>query len=61
MDYYNNRRYQWHLAKLAPNGYYQFVTTGVYPLDVANVPPLPEIAKEPAMLGVRADKQETQK
>lgn len=50
MDYYNNRRYQWHLAKLAPNEYYQFVTVGGYPLDVASVPPLPKIAKESAML-----------
>lgn len=50
MDYYNNRRYQWHLAKLAPNEYYQFVTAGGYPLDVASVPPLPKIAKESAML-----------
>ena len=28
MDYYNNRRYQWHLAKLSPNEFYKFVTTG---------------------------------
>lgn len=61
MDYYNNRRYQWHLAKLAPNEYYQFVTTGIYPLDVSSVPPLPMIAKEAAMLGAWADKQETQR
>ena len=30
MDYYNNERYQWQLAKLSPNEYYEFVTTGVY-------------------------------
>lgn len=41
MDYYNNRRYQWHLAKLAPNEYYKFVTTGEYPLDIPHVPALP--------------------
>ena len=33
MDYYNNERYQWQLAKLSPNEYYKFVTTGVYPLE----------------------------
>lgn len=32
MDYYNNERYQWQLAKLSPNEYYQYVTTGIYPL-----------------------------
>ena len=28
IDYYNNRRYQWHLARLSPNELYKFVTTG---------------------------------
>jgi hypothetical protein len=32
MDYYNNERYQWQLAKLSPNEYYEYITTGVYPL-----------------------------
>lgn len=32
IDYYNNERYQWQLAKLSPNQYYQYVTTGIYPL-----------------------------
>lgn len=32
MDYYNNDRYQWELAKLSPNEYYQYITTGIYPL-----------------------------
>ena len=31
-DYYNNERYQWQLAKLSPSQYYQYVTTGEYPL-----------------------------
>lgn len=31
MDYYNNDRYQWDLAKLSPNEYYNYITTGVYP------------------------------
>jgi transposase InsO family protein len=33
MDYYNNQRYQWSLAKLSPCEYYRYVTTGVYPLQ----------------------------
>ncbi|MBD5513298.1 MAG: IS3 family transposase [Lachnospiraceae bacterium] len=32
MEYYNNERYQWQLAKLSPNEYYQYLTTGIYPL-----------------------------
>ena len=51
MDYYNNERYQWHLAKLSPNEYYKFVTTGEYPLDIPNVPAPPVIEKDPSELG----------
>lgn len=32
MDYYNNDRGQWQLAKLSPNEYYEYYTTGIYPL-----------------------------
>lgn len=32
VDYYNNERYQWRLAKLSPNEYYDYITTGIYPL-----------------------------
>ena len=32
IDYYNNERYQWQLAKLSPDEYYEYVTTGIYPL-----------------------------
>lgn len=32
LDYYNNDRGQWQLAKLSPNEFYQYCTTGVYPL-----------------------------
>lgn len=32
MDYYNNDRYQWELARLSPNEYYEYITTGVYPI-----------------------------
>ena len=33
LDYYNNERYQWQLAKLSPNEYYEYITTGIYPLN----------------------------
>lgn len=32
VDYYNNERYQWRLAKLSPNEYYDYIITGKYPL-----------------------------
>lgn len=39
MDYYNDKRYQWQLAKLSPNEYYAYITTGIYPLKgIVNVP-----------------------
>ena len=34
IDYYNNDRYQWDLAKLSPREFYQYTTTGIYPLPV---------------------------
>ena len=34
MDYYNTERYQWQLAKPAPDEYYRYITTGVYPLSI---------------------------
>jgi transposase InsO family protein len=33
MDYYNNERHQWNLAKLAPNQYAHYLKTGIHPLD----------------------------
>ena len=51
MSYYNNERYQWDLAKLSPNEYFSFVTTGVYPLDLPSKPSPPEISKTPNELG----------
>lgn len=33
MDYYNNVRYQWELAKLSPNQYAKYLKTDVYPLN----------------------------
>ena len=32
IDYYNNERYQWQLAKLTPHEYYNYITTGIYPI-----------------------------
>lgn len=32
MDYYNSGRYQWQLTKLSPDEYYEYITTGIYPL-----------------------------
>ena len=34
INYYNKERYQWKLAKLSPNEYYQFCITGEYPLKI---------------------------
>ena len=39
MDYYNNERYQYKLAKLSPNEFFEYYKTGNYPLD--------HITKEP--------------
>lgn len=46
MDYYNNERYQWDLAKLSPNEYYNYLTTGIYPLP--HRPPAIDSAPENA-------------
>lgn len=44
MDYYNNDRYQWNLAKLSPNQYDEFIKTGDYPLkNLIAVPELPQV------------------
>ena len=51
IDYYNNDRYQWHLAKLSPNEYYQFCTTGEYPVKIPTPPAVPAIQKKPEELG----------
>ena len=31
IDYYNSDRYQWDLAKLSPNEYYDYLISGIYP------------------------------
>lgn len=57
ISYYNNDRYQWHLAKLSPNEFYQFCTTGEYPLKVPNPPLVPTISKDPKNLGSADNKK----
>ena len=39
IDYYNNDRYQYQLAKLTPNEYLEYFKTGIYPLK--------DLVKEP--------------
>lgn len=51
MDYYNNRRYQWYLAKLSPNEFYKFCITGIYPLDISYKPNIPAASKPASELG----------
>lgn len=34
IDYYNNDRYQWDLAKLSPGEFYEYLMTGEYPLEL---------------------------
>ena len=34
IDYYNNDRCQWNLAKLSPTEFYKYVTTGEYPINI---------------------------
>ena len=44
MEYYNNDRPQWNLAKLPPTQYYQYYQTGVYPYgDLITPPAFPEV------------------
>jgi putative transposase len=59
IDYYNNERYQWDLAKLSPNEYYQFVSTGVYPIAIPKPPQIPVIEKKPEELGKKKEKVKT--
>ena len=60
IDYYNNERYQWDLAKLSPNEYYEFVKTGIYPLAIPNPPKLPVIEKKPEELGKKKESEAEQ-
>ena len=53
IDYYNSEAYVWELCMLSPNEYYKFVTTGVYPLSIANPPRVPQVLKAPSELGTK--------
>ena len=59
IDYYNNRRYQWELAKLAPNEFYQFYITGIYPLDIPNKPEPPVPSKSAEELGAGMESRDS--
>ena len=59
IDYYNNERYQWNLAKLSPNEFYQFYITGEYPIKVSNPPPVPQKAKDPKELDTQISKKDS--
>ena len=51
MDYYNTDKYQWDLCKLSPNEYYNFVTTGKYPIEGIPSPPVPTGFRDPSEIG----------
>ncbi len=38
MSYYNKDRYIWDLARLSPDEYYKYCTTGVYPIPGVKPP-----------------------
>jgi transposase InsO family protein len=38
IDYYNNHRYQWKLAKLSPNEFYEYYLSSKYPIEGVKVP-----------------------
>ena len=61
MDYYNNEKYQWELAKLSPNEFYEFYTTGIYPLKVDNPPAVPAPEKDPSELGKKDTEKSTER
>jgi len=54
LDYYNCDRYQWDLAKLSPNEYYQWLSTGIYPLG-GTAPEPPEFT---AFVSGKGDEEE---
>jgi transposase InsO family protein len=54
IDYYNNERYQWDLCKLAPREYYEFITSGKYPLNVKNPPAVPKFADIVGIITINA-------
>ena len=59
MDYYNNCRYQWELAKLSPNEFYQFYITGIYPLEIPDKPQPPVPSKSASELGAGMESRDS--
>jgi len=59
VDYYNNDRYQWGLAKLSPNEFYQYITTGNYPLPIGALPQSPEFIASVSGEGSSKEKDDT--
>lgn len=55
IDYYNNERYQWDLAKLSPNEFYQFCITGEYPIKIPEPPSVPVPERDVAELGTKGE------
>ena len=51
MNYYNKEKYQWELAKLSPDEFYEFYVTGEYPLKIKNPPSVPIPEKPASELG----------
>lgn len=43
MDYYNTDRGQWQLAKLSPNEFFDYYTTGIYPLVLSPLSTQPHV------------------
>jgi hypothetical protein len=57
IDYYNKDRYQWSLAKLSPNEFYGYVTTGDYSLQ-GNPPPLETLRQRASVAGAAPEPPE---
>ena len=41
INYYNNERYQMGLQKLSPNEFYNYITTGEYPISMIDMGIIP--------------------
>lgn len=65
IDYYNNERYQWPLAKLSPREFYEYTTTGIYPLPIpppkaiGALPQTPEFSAFVSEEGNKKEKDDT--
>ena len=56
MDYYNKDRYQWQLAKLSPDEYYNYLTTGNYKLPKSSAKMTPAVDSAPENASVASPK-----